>query len=338
MKIGKASFTFKNVYIEHTATVAGKVEAEGPLLAYFDSIEMDPYCGQNSWEKAEIYLTEKAIRTVLHKAKIIDKDVDIAFGGDLVNQMVPTNYAMREFDIPFMGVYSACASSIQALILGATYISQNLATRILAFASSHNNMAEKQFRSPVEYAAAKPDTAQFTVTGAGVALASSQKSDIIIESATIGTVVDYLQKNAADMGSAMAPAAAHTIVTHFKDFNRSPADYDLIITGDLAKIGSLILVDLLKEEGYDISEVHKDCGNLIYNETSQTFAGGSGAGCCPVVTFSYVCEKIRKKEYKKVLVVATGALLNSLIVIQKETIPCVAHAICLEALPGGDED
>jgi len=335
MKLGKASFKFNNVYLEETATVVGDMESKGPLADHFDLHESDPYFGQKSWEQAEIQMSTLAIKKALEKAGLQESDIHLAFGGDLVNQIVPSNYVMRQFDIPFFGVYSACASGIQALILASTYIANHLATRGLAFASSHNNLAEKQFRNPVEYGAPKGETAQYTTTGAGAAIASNVPSTISIESATIGAVVDYKQKDPADMGSAMAPAAALTIKQHFEDLHLNPNYYDLIVTGDLSDKGSPLLIDLLKQVGYDISDRHQDCGSLIYAQESPTFAGASGAGCVSVVTFGYLCDLLRTGKVSRILVVATGALLNPLIMAQKESIPCVAHAIALTSPSGG---
>ena len=334
MKNSGTSFKFDHVYLESTAAVVGEMEMNGPLSAFFDVKDPDPYFGMKSWEQAEMRIVELAIKEALKKKGLTDKSVDIAFGGDLVNQLVPTHYAMRQFDIPFMGVYSACATVVESLILASTFVDKQLATRALAFASSHNNMAEKQFRTPVEYGGPKGLTAQYTATGAGAGIVSNTPSHIKIESATVGIVIDALQKDPTDMGSAMAPAAAHTINRHLKELKLNSNYYDLILTGDLATVGSPILTDLLKRDGYDLSERHHDCGKLLYDDEQATFAGGSGAGCCAIVTFGYIAKKLRRKELNKVLVVATGALLNPLIVAQKETIPCVAHAIALSS--GGD--
>ena len=330
MKLGRSSYRFSNVFLESFATVVGEMEGNGPLGKYFDSAHSDPYFGLKSWEQAETRMTEVAIEKTIDKLKLKATDIDIAFGGDLVNQLVPSNYAMRSFDIPFIGVYSACASIIEATALASTFVDHGLAERTIAFASSHNNMAEKQFRMPVEYGGPKGNTAQYTATGTGVGILSNKSAPIKIESATIGMVIDAMQKNPCDMGSAMAPAAAHTISRHFKELDLKPDYYDLIVTGDLATIGSPILVDLLKEEGFDITNRHQDCGTLLYNEDQQpTFAGGSGAGCVSIVMFGYLVELLKTKQVNRVLVVGTGALLNPLIVAQKETIPCIAHAVAL---------
>ncbi|MCL1989851.1 MAG: stage V sporulation protein AD [Defluviitaleaceae bacterium] len=331
MKLGRSSYQFEHVYVETSATVVGEMEATGPLGHYFDVKGFDPYFGKKSWEQAEMRMTEQAIEKIFEKAGISDTDLDVAFGGDLVNQLVPTHYAMRMFDVPFVGVYSACATAIESLILASTFLENNMANRALTVTSSHTNMAEKQFRMPVEYGGPKGDTSQYTATGSGAGLLSRTPSTIKIEAATLGIIIDAMQKNPADMGSAMAPAASHTISRHLRELGR-PADYyDLIVTGDLASIGSPILVDLLKQEGYDIKSRHKDCGNLLYDVHQPTFAGGSGAGCVSIVTLGYIVEMLRTKQLNKVLIVGTGALLNSAIVTQKETIPCIAHAVALSS-------
>ena len=329
MKLRRSSFKFENVYLEASATVVGEMEAAGPLGNYFDIKETDPYFGKKSWEQAEMRMTELAINKVFEKIGIQGTDLDLAIGGDLVNQLVPSHYAMRMYDIPFIGVYSACATAIESLVLASTFLDNNLARQILTFASSHNNMAEKQFRMPIEYGGPKVDTAQYTATGSGASIASTTPTDIKIESATIGVVVDAMQNDPADMGSAMAPAAAHTISRHLKELGLNSNYYDLILTGDLSSIGSPILIDLLKRDCYDIESRHNDCGKMLYYDHQPTFAGASGAGCVSIVTFSYVMEMLRTKKLNKVLIVGTGALLNSLIVAQKETIPCIAHAIAL---------
>lgn len=335
MKFGRSSYQFSHVYLTHGATVVGSMEGQGSLGNYFDEVEIDPYFGQKSWEQAEIKMNERVVRKLLEKGQVQEAQVDLAIGGDLVNQLVPSNYAMRQFDIPFLGVYSACASAVEAMILGSQFVDSGAARQVLTFASSHTNGAEKQFRMPVEYGGPKGMTAQYTAMGAGAGLLASTPAAIKVESATIGTVIDAMQNNPADMGSAMAPAAAETICRHLKDLGRNANYYDLIVTGDLSDVGSPILIDLLKREGYDVEKIHADCGKLLYKEHQPTFAGASGAGCVSIVTFSYIMDLLQKKEVNNVLVVGTGALLNSLIVTQKETIPCIAHAISLTVVHEG---
>jgi len=337
MKLGKASYRYHHVYLEASATVVGEMEANGPLGEYFDFSTTDPYFGKKSWEQAEAQMSKLAIEKALQKAGVTEEAIDIAFGGDLVNQLVPTHYAMRRFNLPFIGVYSACATAIESIILASNFLNHKLANRALTITSSHTNMAEKQFRMPVEYGGPKGDTAQYTATGAGSAILSTTPAAIKIEASTIGTIVDAMQKDATDMGSAMAPAAAQTLSQHFQDLQLEPDYYDLILTGDLAKIGSPILIDLLKEAGYALNNRHHDCGKMLYHNYQPTFAGGSGAGCVSIVTLAYIVKMLKTKQLNKVLIVGTGALLNPLIVAQKETIPCIAHAIALASHDFGGE-
>ena len=330
MKVGNQSWKFNNdVFLLEAATAVGQVESQGPLKDYFDLSYDDPYCGQKSWEQAESQLMRSAIQKVINKAGINENDISVSFAGDLVNQIVPTHYVFRETNIPFFGIYGACSTSMESLLLSSIFVDSNNAQIALAATSSHNSSAERQYRNPTEYGGPKPDTAQYTVTGSGVALVSHKKTNIRIESGTAGFIVDAAQKNVNDMGTAMAPAAAQTIKQHFQDLGIDPSYYDLILTGDLATCGSPILIDILKSEGYDISKKHNDCGKLIFSKEQPVFAGGSGCGCCAVVTYGYIKKLLEEKKLKRVLVVATGALLNPLIVQQKETIPCIAHAVAL---------
>lgn len=329
MRKGKNSWAFEHVYLQETGTAVGVFESEGPLATYFDVCYDDQYCGQDSWEKAESQLMKTAIDTALKKADYSIADVDVAFAGDLINQIIPSHYTFRNYDVPFFGIYGACSTSMESLVLSAILVDSHNADCVLAATSSHNSTAERQFRNPTEYGGPKNETSQFTVTGSGAALITNAKSKIKIESATAGVIVDALQKNPADMGTAMAPAAAQTIRQHFKDLNITPDYYDLILTGDLAHIGSPILIDILKEDGIDISSLHNDCGKLIFDEKQPVFAGGSGCGCCAVVTYGYIKELLLSKKLKRILVIATGALLNTMILQQRETIPCIAHAVAL---------
>ena len=330
MKVGNQSWKFNNdVFLLEAATAVGQVESQGPLKDYFDLSYDDPYCGQKSWEQAESQLMRSAIQKVINKAGINENDISVSFAGDLVNQIVPTHYVFRETNIPFFGIYGACSTSMESLLLSSIFVDSNNAQIALAATSSHNSSAERQYRNPTEYGGPKPDTAQYTVTGSGVALVSHKKTNIRIESGTAGFIVDAAQKNVNDMGTAMAPAAAQTIKQHFQDLGIDPSYYDLILTGDLATCGSPILIDILKSEGYDISKQHNDCGKLIFSKEQPVFSGGSGCGCCAVVTYGYIKKLLEEKKLKRVLVVATGALLNPLIVQQKETIPCIAHAVAL---------
>ncbi len=318
------------VYIKGTGTSVGPLEKAGPLGEYFDRNHEDNYCGEKNWETAEQRLLEDAITISIAKSGLHDEDIDLVLAGDLINQNVISNYVMRDHDIPFLGMYGACSTSMQTLLTAALLISNGQFKHVISAASSHNSTAERQFRYPTEYGGPKPETMTYTVTGAGSAVVTNVKSDIKLTSVTIGRVIDSKQNNPNDMGSAMAPAASDTIIRHLKDLDIKPNYYDMIVTGDLSKVGTKILLEIMKEEGIDIENIHDDCGKLIYTEDQPVFAGGSGCACCAVVTFGYIKNLLDTNKIKRVLVVATGALLNPVMMLQNETIPCIAHAVAFE--------
>ncbi|WP_078413653.1 stage V sporulation protein AD [Priestia abyssalis] len=334
---GKQTWMFENdIYINATGTAVGPKEAEGPLAESFDVTHTDLHCGEDNWELAERLLMKEAIDSCLQKGNLSYSDVDFFLAGDLLNQNVTANYVARQNRIPFLCMFGACSTSMETLAVGAALVDGGFARKIMAATSSHNATAERQFRYPTEYGGQKPDTATFTVTGAGAALVSQEKGLVKITSATIGKVADYGIADPFDMGSAMAPAAADTIRQHFVDTNRSPSYYDLIVTGDLSGVGSPILKKLLQEEGYDVFDVHNDCGLMIYRPDQEVFAGGSGCGCSAVVTYGYILNELIKGNFKRVFVVATGALLSPTMIQQKETIPTIAHGVVIEASEGGN--
>ncbi|MGF9962983.1 stage V sporulation protein AD [Bacillus rhizoplanae] len=332
---GKQTWVFQNdVYVNATGTAVGPEEAEGPLGDSFDITYDDLHCGEESWELAERRLMRDSIQQVLRKETLQASDIDFFLAGDLLNQTVTANYVARELSIPFLGMFGACSTSMETLAVGAAFIDGGFANRVLATVSSHNATAERQFRYPTEYGGQKPTTATFTVTGAGTALISRERSSIKVTSATIGKVQDLGITDPFDMGSAMAPAAAHTIQQHFEDLKRSAADYDLIVTGDLSAVGTPITRQLLLDEGYDIGNVYNDCGLMIYRDDQQVFAGGSGCACSAVVTYGHLMKEMRKGNLQRIFVVATGALLNPIMIQQKETIPTIAHGIVFERIKG----
>ncbi len=329
--MGKQTLIFNSpIFIENTATVVGPKEGEGPLKTTFDKTYDELYCGTTSWELAERKLMSEAIELCLQKANKKNQEIDFFLGGDLLNQNITASYVAREKEIPFWGLFNACATSMEALTLAAVLLDGGFANHIVTAVSSHFATAERQFRFPTEFGAQKPETAMFTVTGAGAAHVSKTKTKIRIEAATIGKVIDLGVTSPFNMGSAMAPAAAHTIKTHLADLKRTPNDYDAIVTGDLSRIGSPILKSLLFEENIDISHVHQDCGLLIFSPDQNVFSGGSGCACSAVVTFGHLFKEMKRGLLKKILVVATGALLNPLMVHQKESIPCIAHGVSFE--------
>lgn len=327
--------TYKNVYVKETSTIAGVYEANGPLKDYFDkTYTKDLYFGESSWERAEIKLLKDSISLLLKKSKVREEDVDLIISGDLQNQIASSDYALRDYNIPFLGIYNACATSSEGIIIGSTFVDSKKAKNCIISTASHNTAAEKQYRNPTEYGAPKPDTATFTVTGGASILLTSDKTNVRIESSTIGKVIDKGTKDVNHMGAVMAPAAADTIYRHLKDMNRSPDYYDLILTGDLGKSGKNILINYLKEVyNLDISNNYDDCGTIIYNTDKQpVFSGGSGPACSALVIYSYIFKCLQEKKLKRVLVVPTGALFSPTMFFQKESLPAIAHAVSLEVV------
>jgi len=314
-----------------SSAVGGPKEAAGALAEDFDVLHSDIWLGQDSFEKAERKFLEDACEKAIEKSGYKKEDIQFFLSGDLINQIVPSSFAARTLGIPYLGVFGACSSSMQGLALASMMIDGGFATKVLAAASSHNAAAEKQFRYPTEYGAQKPPTAQWTVTGAGAALVANEGQGPRVTSATIGRVIDLGISDPFNMGAAMAPAGVDTIKAHFRDLNIDPSYYDIIATGDLGAVGHRIAGDLLIEDGMDIpKEIFTDCGLLIYKEEQQVFAGASGCAASATVTYGHFLNRMRKGELKKILIVATGALLSPMSYQQKESIPCVAHAVSIE--------
>ena len=320
---------YENVYINDTSTITGPYEANGPLKNYFDKSYEDLYFNEKTWEQAEEKLINESVDIVKEKTK--KEKIDLYIGGDLLNQIVASNYAASKLKESFIGIYAACSTSTLGLILGANFIENKLAKDVITFTSSHNNAAEKQYRYPVEYGGPKPKTTTFTSTVAASALLSKEKKGIKIESGTIGRVVDSNSTNVFHMGAVMAKAAADTINRHLEDTKRDIDYYDLVLTGDLGIYGKEILKDYLKEK-YNIKlKNYNDTGTMLYDvENQPVYAGASGPACAPLVTYSYIFSQMKKGKYKKVLLVATGALMNPGMTNQKLTIPAIAHAVSLE--------
>jgi len=326
--------------IRSSAAVGGPFEAKGALAEDFDILHEDVWLGQDSFEKAERKLLEQACEKAIDKAGMKKEDVHFLLSGDLMNQIISSSFAARTLAIPFLGLFGACSSAMEGLALAALIVNSKAAENALAAASSHNMAVEKQFRYPSEYGSQKPPTAQWTVTGAGAALVAQNGDGPRVTSATIGRVVDMGLSDPFNMGAAMAPAAVDTIQTHLRDMDRPPEYYDLIATGDLGRVGHKIAADLLDKHGMGIPpKIFTDCGILIYREDQPVIAGGSGCGCSATVTYGHFLGRMRKGELKKILIVATGALLSPLSYQQKETIPCIAHAVSIEMqAPGNDHD
>lgn len=322
--------------ITATGVTGGPFEANGNLAKDFDLLFEDLWIGQDSYEKAHRVLFEEAIKIALKKANIQKEQVQFLFAGDLINQITPSSFSARTMKIPYFGLFGACSTSMEGLALASFVVNHQGANFVLTGASSHNAAVEKQFRYPTEYGSQKPPTAQWTVTGAGVALVQknnpSQKHPVIT-SATIGRVIDMGLSDPFNMGGAMAPAAADTIQAHFRDLGLEPSYYDLIITGDLGRIGHDTAFELINKSGLQLERRQfQDCGLLIYKEDQPVQSGASGAGCSATVLYGHLLNEMKKGKYQRILVVATGALLSPLTFQQNETIPCIAHAVAIEMI------
>ncbi|MFB5661600.1 stage V sporulation protein AD [Alteribacillus sp. HJP-4] len=329
---GKQSWVFENTpVITAAGTAGGPFEAEGRLTSDFDYFFDDLWMEEKSFEKAQKRLFEKACETAITKSGLKESDIQFVLCGDLINQMTSSSFACRTLSIPYIGLFGACSTSMEGLALAGFIINNNGADYVLTGTSSHNAATEKQFRYPTEYGSQKPPTSQWTATAAGAVIVSKNGTGPSVTAATVGKVIDMGLKDPFNMGGAMAPAAADTIEAHFNDLNRGPDDYDLIITGDLGKVGNSICQELLKEKGYQVSEKKfNDCGMLLYNEDQPVQAGASGTGCSASVVYGHILNRLKNRELNKILVVATGALLSPLSYQQKESIPCIAHAVVIE--------
>lgn len=326
---------YKNVFIKAASTIAGPYEQAGPLNKYFDMTTDDLYNEEKTWEQAEIKFFNDSIEILLNKIKKDKQEIELFIAGDLLNQITSSSRVAFDLGAPFLGVYSACASNIEGIIIGANMVEATQINNFICGTSSHNLAAEKQFRYPTEYGAPKPKTANFTATGGASIFITNEKDQIRIESATIGKVVDLKQTDAYDLGAAMAPAAADTIYRHLKDTKRDPSYYDLILTGDLGLYGKQILIDYMEQRyNLNLNQNYNDCGIMLYDlkTQKQVNAGGSGPVCNALVTYGFVLDKMKNKEFKKVLLVATGALFSPTSLYQKSTIQAIAHAISLEVV------
>ncbi|MCR6545833.1 stage V sporulation protein AD [Dehalobacterium formicoaceticum] len=330
-RVGKQTIVFQDppLILNH-ASVVGPKEGEGPLQKTFDLILDDTLFGEKSWEKAECKILQAAVNLALDKENLGRDEIDFLLAGDLLNQNISANYAARQLAIPFFGLYGACSTMAESLILGAVLVDGEFAEKVVAAVSSHHDTAERQYRFPTEQGVQRPLTAQWTVTGAGAALIGKGEKGTRITHATVGKVIDLGIKDQSDMGAAMAPAATDTLIRHFTDTGRKPADYDLIITGDLATIGKELTHQLMEQQGYPLGENFADCGLLIYDPTQDTHAGGSGCACSAVVTCGHLLHSMSAGMYQKIMLVGTGALLSPISMLQGESIPGIAHAVVIE--------
>jgi stage V sporulation protein AD len=330
---GHQSWQFKKrPVLLATAAIVGPDEGKGPLAEDFDIVHGDITMGESTWEKSEKKMMEEAAKLAIKKAELTKEKVNFYVGGDLMNQIISNSFASRTLAVPFIGIFGACSTSMEGLALAALMVDSGNAKYAMAGTCSHNSTVEKQFRYPTEYGSQKPPTAQYTVTGAGAAIVAKQGKGPVVTRATMGRVIDMGITDPFNMGAAMASAALDTIEGHFRDFQCDPSYYDLIVTGDLAKVGSEIIQALFIKHNLNIDPAqYNDCGLMIYDRDKQLVqAGGSGAGCSATVTYGHLIKRIQKGELKRVLVVATGALLSPLTFQQGESIPCIAHAVAIE--------
>lgn len=327
----KRTFYFTNKpVICSVSSIAGPKESRGCIAKYIETRLSDDMFGEKTFEKAESKMLYYAIKKCIDNSNNKEKDVDAIISGDLLNQIIASTFSARNYNCGYLGVYNACATFAESMSIGATIIDAGHMSTVVCATSSHFSSAERQYRYPLELGCTRPPQAQWTVTGAGACMICKNGSGPVISASTIGRVVDYGVTDANNMGAAMAPAAADTIYTHFIESNSCPLDYDLIVTGDLGALGSRILKDLLWEKGFDVEKQHVDCGELVYALSEGDYQGGSGAGCSALVFCSYIYEKFINNKLKKILLVATGALLSSVSSQQGESIPAIAHAVVVE--------
>ncbi len=331
-KRGRQSFILSEPpAITHWASVAGKKESEGPLAYTFDIKCRDTYFGQKTWEQAEKYMQQQALRKLAEKAGIVQGDFDLVYSGDLLNQCIGSSFSLRNMGIPHLGLYGACSTMAESLLMSSMTVGGGFADKVVAMTSSHFASSERQYRFPLGYGGQRTPSAQWTVTGSGAALVCRSGKGPRITSCTIGSVSDLGIKDASNMGAAMAPAAFATIRAHFDDMKTGPEDFDLIITGDLGQLGKELLLELGKRNGVLLGGKLADCGCMVFDTDKQdVHAGGSGCGCSALTLCGYLLEELRKGKLKKILFCGTGALLSPTSTQQGLPIPGVCHAVCIE--------
>ncbi len=310
------------------ASIVGKKEGEGPLGSCFDQIVPDEYFGQKTFEKAESEFVKAAIKLALEKAGLKPEDISFMFSGDLLNQTIGTTFGIRELNIPFFGIFGACSTMSEGLTLASIMVDNNIGGNILASTSSHFCTAERQFRLPLEYGGQRTPTAQWTATASGAVILSASGAAPFVRAVSIGTIIDLGITDANNMGAAMAPAAANTIKQFLDDTQLKPADFDYIITGDLGKVGSRLLCEILDDENIYIRNNHKDCGMMMFDfDTQDVHAGASGCGCSASILCGYFLDRVKSGELKNILFCATGALMSPTSAQQGESIPGICHAV-----------
>lgn len=316
---------FKDVYLDTSAVCVGNEEACGPFKSYFDKIYKNLRLKQKSFEKAEMKMLDDTIKIALKKTKLNESKLKYAVSGDLINQNVISNYTLRNYSYSTLGIYAACATSCLGMILGGLLV-EKTKDSVLCLTSSHNATSERQYRNPNEYGGAKGQTQTKTVTAGCALILTAERRPIALKRAYIGQVIDLKQKRPDDMGRAMAPAAAESILKYLDETNTTPKDYDLILTGDLSKYGSDLVLRVLEEKYHEVNN-YNDCGLMIYGANIKIYCGGSGCACLPSIAYSYIYSMMKLKKYKRVLLCATGALMNPTMTLQHESIPAICHVV-----------
>ncbi|HIR56063.1 MAG TPA: stage V sporulation protein AD [Candidatus Gallacutalibacter pullicola] len=332
-RLGKYTLRLENrPRVQGFASIVGKKEGDGPLERYFDAVHDDTTLGQDSWEKAESRLQQEAAEEAIKKAGVTEQDIQYILAGDLLNQCISSTFGLQSLNIPFWGQYGACSTMAQTLSLASVLVDAGAAERCLAVTSSHFCSAERQFRFPLEYGGQRTPTAQWTATASGAVVVGQSGDGPWVSAVTAGRIRDLGIKDAANMGAAMAPAAAQTLFDFLTDTQTKPADYDLILTGDLGLIGSSLMEEILRRDGIEIAPVHNDCGLMLYDREKQdVHAGGSGCGCSGAVLCSVVLQRMCRKKLRNVLFIGTGALMSTTSSQQGESIPGIAHLVYLQA-------
>ncbi|MDA8226800.1 MAG: stage V sporulation protein AD [Desulfitobacterium hafniense] len=331
-KVGNQTVVFANPpVILSSYSVVGPMEGQGPLGNSFNQVWPDNINGEKSWEVAETKMLQEALQGAVTQAGVQSDQIDFMLAGDLLNQIISANFAARQMALPFIGVYGACSTMALSMALGSMLIDGQFAKHILVGVSSHHDTAERQYRLPTEQGAQRLMSQQWTVTGAGSLLLGQAGVGPRITAATLGRVLDYGETDVNNMGAAMAPAVADTILNHFKDLNRAPSDYDLIASGDLGSVGLGLATEVLKRSGYEMGDTYTDCGVLIFDPSQDVHAGASGCACSAVVFAGHIMERIKAGELKRVLLVGSGALHSPTSAFQGESIPGIGHAVVIEA-------
>lgn len=330
-KRGRQSFILPQMpIITHWASIAGKKESQGPLSHYFDYTSQDTLFGEKTWEQAEKRMQQLALEKLAEKSKIPPEAFGLVFSGDLLNQCIGSSFTLNNTGIPHLGLYGACSTMAESLLLASITVSGGFSDRVVAMTSSHFASSERQYRFPLGYGSQRTPTAQWTVTGSAAALVESDGHGPRIESCTIGTVMELGIKDANNMGAAMAPAAFHTIKAHFEDLKNNINDYDLIVTGDLGQLGKELVLEMARRDGFPLGGKLTDCGTLVFDNSIQdVHAGGSGCGCSAITLCGYLLDKLKAGKLHRILFCGTGALLSPTSTQQGLSIPGVCHAVSI---------